>query len=244
MSARRTPLAASALILVIVAPGCESTQDKSAAIAESLGPVQQEKGLEIKEESKDVEVVDTALLSSAGETAVVVELRSRAKEPLVNVPILIDVLDAKGKSVYRNDIPGIEPALAYVPLIRPNETFAWVHNQVLAIGKPDSVKVKVGASDATLTGEIPDIEVRQPELENDVVSGRNARGVAINHTGEIHERLLVYGVVRRGDEIVAAGRAAIEEMKPDKPLVYRIYFVGDPRGADLEIASFPTLNST
>ena len=60
------------------------------------------------------------------------------------MPIAIDVLDAKGKSVYENDIPGIEPALAAVPFIAAGADVDWVHDQVLAVGKPAKVEVTVG----------------------------------------------------------------------------------------------------
>ena len=46
------------------------------------------------------------------------------------------MLDAKGKSVYRNDIPGIEPALAAMPFIPAGGETDWVHDQILAAGKP------------------------------------------------------------------------------------------------------------
>lgn len=243
LSPGRARLGALALV-VMVAPGCQSTQDKSAEIADSLGPVAQEKGLVINQPSRDVEVVGSTVLSAEGQSAVVVELRNNSDRALTDVPIRIDVRDTAGRSLYRNDFPGIEPALASVPLIQPGETVEWVHDQVLTPEPAKSVKVQVGESEGSQAAELPDIEVRPPELEKDPVSGINARGIAVNKTGETNERLLIYGVARRGGEIVAAGRAAIEQIKPDKPLVYRVYFVGDPAGAELSITSYPTLNPT
>lgn len=222
---------------------CQSTQDQSAEIAASLGPVKVEKGLSIKKESRDVKVLDTALLTDKNGTAVVVTVENVSDQQLVNVPILLEVLDKGGESIYRNDIPGIEPTLAYLSVIRPGETVDWVHNQVLPSGKPDSVKVKVGETTSTLDGSLPDIEVNEPEYEQDPVSGINAAGSAINHTDEVHKRLLVYGVSRNGDEIVAAGRAALEDMKPERERIYHIYFIGDPEQGELSVSSFPTLQA-
>ena len=55
-------------------------------------------------------------------------------------------------------------------------------------------------------------------------------------------RLLLYAVAREGDRVVAAGRGAIEQLKAEpKPLPYNIYFIGDPRGADVTVTAFPTL---
>ncbi len=241
------PSAAAPVTLVLagvalVATGCESTQDKSAKISAELGPVVQEKGLRITKESKDVRVLDTTLLTDSVGTAVVVELHNDSDRDLVEVPIAIDVLDAKGKSVYRNDVPGIEPALAAVPFIPAGGDVDWVHDQVLATGKPASVRVKVGASDATFSGALPEISVSEPKLEGDPYTGVAAGGEVVNESGEDVERLLLYGVAREGDRVVAAGRGAIEPLKDKrKPAPYNIYFIGDPRGADVTVSQFPTL---
>ena len=126
-------------------------------------------------------------------------------------------------------------------LLQPGETLAWVNNQILATGKPEEVKVKVGADAGTLSGELPDIEITEPELQNDAVSGINATGTATNNEEEQLERLTIFGVARDGDEIVAAGRAAIDNLNPGRQKVYRVYFIGDPKGAELSVTSFPTL---
>jgi hypothetical protein len=202
----------------------------------------QEKGLTIAEKSGDVRVLDTTLLSDANGSAVVVEVRNDSDRDLVGVPILIDVLDAKGGSVYRNDIPGIEPALAAIPLVPAGESAVWVHDQVLATGKPTSVKVKIGVSDASFSGALPDITVSEPKLEGDPYTGIAAGGEARNRSGEDIDRLLLYGIARRGEEIVAAGRGAIEPFKANgKDAPYNVYFIGDPRGAELTVTQFPTL---
>ena len=42
--------------------------------------------------------------------------------------------------------------------------------------------------------------------------------------------------------MVAAGRGALEKIKEErKPLPYNVYFIGDPRGAEVEITLYPTL---
>jgi hypothetical protein len=236
------PLAVALASVALVATGCESTQEKSAKIAAELGPVKEEKGLEITKESKDVEVVSAKLLSDSNGSAVVVRLRSRSKDDLVGVPIAIDVLDAKGKSVYTNTIPGIEPALAAVPFIEAGGEAEWVHDQVLASGKPAKVEVKVGEGGRPFSGEVPGVTVSDPKLEGDPYSGILAGGNVENEAGEDLDRLLLYAVASKGGEVVAAGRGAIEPFKDKpKPQPYNIYFIGDPRGAELEISQFPTI---
>lgn len=236
------PLAIAFVGVALVVSGCESTQDKSAKIAAELGPVQQEEGLKISKESKDVKVVSADLLSDQNGSAVVVRLRNESNKDLVGVPIAIDVLDAKGKSVYTNAIPGIEPALAAVPFIPAGGETEWVHDQILASGKPDKVVVRVGEGGEPFSGEQPQVTVSAPKLEGDPYSGILAGGDVEYKSGEDLERLLLYAVARKGSEIVAAGRGAIEPLKPKpKPFPYNIYFIGDPSGADVEVTQLPSL---
>lgn len=236
------PLAIALAGVALVVTGCESTQDKSAKIAAELGPVKQEKGLKISKQSKEVEVVSSTLLTDQNGSAVVVRLRNRSNENLVGVPIAIDVLDAKGKSVYTNGIPGIEPALAAVPFIPAGGEAEWVHDQILATGVPAKVEVKVGEGGEPFKGEQPQISVSEPKLEGDPYSGVLAGGNVENQSGEDLERLLLYAVATKGGEVVAAGRGAIEPFKAKpKPFPYNIYFIGDPGGADVTVSQFPSL---
>jgi hypothetical protein len=89
---------------------------------------------------------------------------------------------------------------------------------------------------------MPDIEVSQPKLEGDPVSGISATGTVVNKTGSDQRRLLLYVVARKGGEVVAAGRGAIDHLKPErKKLDYTVFFVGDPSGAELTLSEFPAL---
>ncbi|HEU4737181.1 MAG TPA: hypothetical protein VFS48_09185 [Solirubrobacterales bacterium] len=234
------PLAVALAGVALVLTGCESTQDKSAKIAAELGPVAQEKGLSISERSKDVKVIDTTLFSDANGSAVVVELHNDAKSDLAEVPILIDVRDAKGRSVYRNDIPGIEPALAAVPFIPAGGDVIWIHDQVLATGEPAKVEATVGAGGEAVSGPVPEVSVSEPRLEGDPYTGVAAGGEVVNESGEDIERLLLYAVARQGDRIVAAGRGAIEPLKDKpEPVPYNVFFIGNPQGAEVTVTEFP-----
>ena len=100
----------------------------------------------------------------------------------------------------------------------------------------------VGAGGETVAGGSPAVSVSEPQLEGDPYTGVEASGEAVNESGEDVERLLLYAVARRGGRIVAAGRGAIEPLKDKpKPAPYNVYFIGDPRGATIEVADFATL---
>lgn len=222
---------------------CQSTQSRSAELEEENATVLlDEEGLTVAKEDPSIEVVSTALLSEAEGNAVVVELHNDSPDDLVDVPIAVDVLDAKGRSVYANDAPGLEQALVAAPFIPARGDAVWVNDQVLATGKPASVEVKVGVGAKPYDGEQPEIEVSTPKLEGDPTSGVVADGDVVNRSGEDQNRFLIFAVARKGKEIVAAGRGAIEHLKPEtKKVPYNVYFIGNPRGAELSLYEYPTL---
>ena len=243
MSTRPLLPACLALLSIAALSGCQSTQSRSAELeAASSSVLLEDEGAKVTRQDPDIEVVSTTVLSEAEGNAVVVELHNDSDQNLVDVPISVDVLDAKGRSVYTNDSPGLEQALVAVPYIPAHGDAVWVNDQVLATGSPKSARVKVGVGGVPFSGPQPDIEVSAPKLEGDPVSGLVAAGTVVNHTGEDQNRLLLYAVARRGGKIVAAGRGAIEHLKPDtKKLFYSVYFIGDPSGAEVELTEYPTL---
>jgi hypothetical protein len=242
-----SPILAAGLALIAIAglSACQSTQSRSAELEDENATVLlEEEGATVTKQDPDIEVVSTTVLSEAEGNAVVVELHNRSDRNLVDVPIAVDVLDAKGRSVYANDAPGLEQALVAVPFIPAGGDATWVNDQVLAVGKPVSAEVKVGVGGIPFSGEQPDIEVSKPRLEGDPTSGIVADGDVVNRTGEDQNRFLLYGVARQGGKIVAAGRGAIEHLKPEtKKVPYNVYFIGDPTGADLSLYEYPTLQA-
>lgn len=238
--------ASLALVAVAVTPAlvaCQSTQSKSAGLeAKSSKVLVSEKGLSVTKQSTDVKVTGTAAFSDVNGAAAVISVKNTSKQDLENVPILIDVRNAKGKSVFKNDTPGIEDALVAIPFIRAGESVDWVHDQVLAAGPVATVKAKVGAVQGAPLPKLPDFEVGKPTLEKDPVSGTQAFGDVINRSGAEQRNLLLYAVARKGGKVVAAGRGQIGRLKATaKPVSYHIYFIGNPEGADISVTAFPSL---
>jgi hypothetical protein len=243
MSARPILATGMGLLAVAALSACQSTQSRSTELEKQSSSVLLEsEGATVTKQDPNIKVVSTAVLNEKEGSAVVVELHNDSAQNLVDVPISLDVLDAKGKSVYTNESPGLEPALVSVPFIPANGDAVWVNDQVLATGTPKSAKVEVGVGGTPYTGQQPDIEVSEPKLEGDPVSGLLAKGSVVNRTGEEQSRLLLYAVARKGGKVVAAGRGAIEHLKAGtKKLFYNVYFIGDPSGAEIELADYPTL---
>jgi hypothetical protein len=229
-------LVAGAAILLAA---CESTQDKSARLADEAKGLKKQRGLVIAKRSKVVKVGNRTVLNDKNGTAVVIELRNTSKRKLAEVPVAIDVRNGK-RSVFKNDDPGLEPSLIGVPILRPGQRFMWVHDQVLATGKGKAVKAKVGVERAKAPARIPEIRITPPQLEVDPTSGTLAYGRLINRSQVLQRNIVVHAVARKGNRIVAAGRAAVERLKPGKSAAYQIFFIGNPRGARLTLAAPPT----
>ena len=221
---------------------CQSTQDKAKEIqAENAKLLASEHGISVSKPNKDVKVLGTTLLHDQYGDAIVVELRNESNRTLLNMPILIDLRDAKGKSVYRNDLPGLDAALTHVPLIGPGETFDWVNDQLSPSGTPKSAKVTVGSADGTAPKELPEIEVGPAHVENNP-SGVLARGKVTNKSQIDQLKLVLYAVARSGGKVVAAGRGQFKNLKAGgNPGDYNIFFIGDPRGAEVTVTAPPSV---
>jgi outer membrane murein-binding lipoprotein Lpp len=232
-------LAAAASALLLLA-GCESTQSKSARLAKQASGLKQQQGLRIVKLSKTVKVEQTAVVKDANGTAAVVTLHNRSRRSLARVPVAIDVRGKSGGSVFRNDDPGLEPGLTGVSLLRPGQRLTWVNDQVLATGTAQRVKATVGVERAKPPARLPRIELTPPRLERDPTSGTLAVGTIANRSGVEQRNLVIYAVARRAGRIVAAGRGAVERLKPKSSLSYQVFFIGNPNGARIALTAPPT----
>ncbi len=228
-------------VLLAAAPlGCQSSQDKSSRLKASGGKAFKEKGLDVQGKSSSVKVVGTQVLQDANGAAAIVVLRSSARQTMRSVPVAIDVRDANGKSAFRNNEPGIEPSLIGPSVLAPGGDFAWVHDQVAATGKVASVKATVGKEKGPVQGSPPRLVVSPPKLQSDPVSGTAATGTVSNRSKVDQRELVLYCVARKGSRIVAAGRGGIPRLKAGRKRPYKIFFIGNPRGARLTVEAPPT----
>jgi hypothetical protein len=237
---RWRPIALATVVLAGVSlTACQSSQDK-AKIIQARAQAAAPKPLVIPHPNKDVKVVNTALIHDQNGDAIVVELKNESNQTLVNLPILVDIRDAKRKTVYENNAAGLDFALNHLALIKPGETFYWVNDQVAGQGK--TAKVTVGEPEAKPpTGPLPDIAVSPPRPGNDF-SGAKVSGTVTDQSKIDQDHLILFAVARSGGHIVAAGRGQIKALKISaKPANYTIYFIGNPAGADVTIQAPPTV---
>lgn len=234
---------AFAVAAVAIAAGCESTQSKSARLEEEGADILlNQDGVEIENASTAVEVLRAEVLSDSHGAAVAVELKNNSARGLRNVPILFKITDDKGRKVFSNDTPGLDPTLTSIAYLESGEQTWWVHDQVFLSEEPKDVEVRVGETNEDLTTDPPLVTVAEPELEVDEISGVQAVGDINNESGQDLQDVYYYAVGTEGDEIVAAGRGASLRLKAsyERPRQYHIFFIGEPEGADLTVTSRPT----
>jgi hypothetical protein len=227
-------LAAGAPLLA----GCESTQHKSQRLrAKGIDRLHEAKGLVVTKPNPDVKVLSTASLRDENGAAVVVRIRNVGKSALAQLPVSVELDDAHGKSLYRNDAPGLETSLVQAALLAPGEEMWWVNDQVVTAGKPEKVKALVGEAKPATEPE-PKIKLTGARVVVDPVDGVAVKGKA--STDVEQRKLVIHCVASKHGRVVAAGRSIIERLKPGKPVAFTIFFIGDPRGAKLTLAAPPT----
>lgn len=234
---------AVAVLAALAVTGCESTQSKSARL-EKTGKGKAELGTVAEgAENRDVRVGRTAVLVTPAGNAAVVELRNTGRRAQAQIPVLIDVADAKGASVFKNDTKGLQPALQQMAYLAAGQDAYWVNDQIVAASRPERVAVHVGRPAAPATAAPPRIVLEHVALDHDS-TGVFATGIARNTSKVVQRNVPIYAVALKGGRVVAAGRAIEERLNPEpqrKPARFRIFFIGDPRGARLHVSAVPTV---
>ena len=228
------------VVLVLAAltlAGCESSQAKSARLAKAAKGATKETGVVVKQLNPDVTVVSTSLVRDQYGAAAVVELRAKGAQ--ADLPLAMVVRDATGKAAYANDVPGLEHSLTHVALVAPGERAFWIDDQVRADGSK-RVEVKVGTSTAAVPRSLPKLVPGGLALEPDP-SGAFTRGTLRNESAIEQRKVIVYAVAERGGKVVAAGRAGIERLKARGSAPFKVFWIGDPKGAKVHVFAPPTV---
>jgi hypothetical protein len=240
---RWVALALAALALT----GCETTAEKSAKLERAAkqqalraGGRTVERGLSITHPSTRIAVGARTVLAGTEGAAAVVTLHNLSAETLRDIPIEITVEDSRGKTVYTNEVPGLATALVSVPLLAAHGTTRWIDDQIQPSGgTPASVRVEIGEGRPS-TGATPRLSVVGAHLFDDPTSGSGAEGSVANHSRVAQQELVVYGFAMRAGKVVAAGRALLAQSPAQSSTHFQLYFIGDPRGAQLHFETPPT----
>lgn len=231
--------ALAVMMLALSCSGCESTQEKSAELKKlEKHEVLAARGVSVSSESPNVKVLhSTVVRSSEGTTAVVVVLRDNASHAIELAPIEVRTTDAKRAVLYQNNAPGLEPSLTRVSLLTPGKDTVWVDDQAQGSGVATGASALVGEGKPATT--IPKISVTGAHLSAEAGSETES-GMVANQSSVTQQNLVVYAVARKGAKIVAAGRAVLPEVAAGATAPFQIYFVGAPRGAQIEVSAPPS----
>jgi hypothetical protein len=224
-------------LCALAVAGCESSQAKSARLAKAARTRPQEKGVEVTTQNPGVKIVATTLVHDQYGSAVVVELRAKTGKPQADLPLAFAVTEG-GKQVFANDSPGLADTLTHVPLLLPKEHVWWVHDQVSA--PKGDVKAKVGTSTTKLPAKLPRMVTSGLKIEQDP-DGTITAGKLRNDSGVAQLGLVIYAVAEQGGRIVAAGRAGIDRLKAHGTKPFKVFWIGNPKGATVHVFAPPTV---
>lgn len=240
----RRPVSIVLLLLAAVALGaCESSQAKSARLEKTGKNKAQLTTVTAGVANTAVKVLDKTLLTSDAGKAVVLKLQNTGAEDEVRIPLVLTVKDGAGKALFKNDIKGLQPSLQELAFLGKGDTAYWVNDQILAGVPPKSVDVQVGRAKGTAPRKLPKVTLGTPRLTSDT-TGAYATAEIRNESKIPQIDIPIFAVALKGDKVVAAGRAIIEKLPPaptKKPVFYKIFFIGNPKGAKLEVHVAPTV---
>jgi hypothetical protein len=225
-------------LCAFAAAGCESSQAKSARLAKAPRRSDAERGVKVTVRNPDVRVLSTALVHDRYGTAAIVELRSKARVPQADLPLSF-VVRGGGKRLFANDSRGLADTLTHVPLLLPGEHVWWVHDQVTSDGGK-RVDAKVGRSSERLPAKLPRLKPGALKLEHDP-DGAYTAGMLRNDSAVTQLELIVYGVAIKGGKVVAAGRAGIDRLAGHASKLFKVFWIGDPKGAQVHVFAPPTI---
>jgi len=226
MTRAAAALAAAGLI-AIGASACQTTQQLSAKIGAKLGHQSAIAGTtRLGAVNRAVRIDRTALVSSSGQTAVALALTNTGASAQAAFPVLIDVRDARGHTVYRNDTKGIEPSIQQLALLAPHATAWWVDNEVLASGGvPKSVTAALGAATAAAPATVPDVTAKNVSASNSF-PGPHVSLTVENGSSVAQAELPVYVVALRGKTVVGAGRGIVPALAAGHSAALSVPMIG------------------
>ena len=231
-------LAATALV-TLLASGCQTTQALSAKIGRQLGRQSAVAGtVGIGAASREVRIL-RAVLVPGSPAAVALELRNERSHALVGVPVLVDVRDAKGASVYSNDTKGIDSSLQQLALLAPRATAWWVDNEVLASGGvPSTLTARVGAAMASAAAARPLLAAHGVSASASF-PGPHVDATLVNSSAVAASRVAVYAVALRNGHVIGAGRGIAAAVAAHTSAPVEVAMTGAVSGATVSLTLAP-----
>jgi hypothetical protein len=229
--------------VTVTATACETTEQESAKLArEDHQPASGPAALKLGARNRSVRVSDLTLLRRSGRTAVAVKLTGTSTSTQIDVPLLLTVTGAGGKTLYSNDAGGLEPSLQRIGVLAPGRGAWWVDDQILTSKTPLAAHVRVGTGTTARTGSVPTLTTSRVHLSS-TTGATVLQGGLVNHSAVTENRVAVFAVAVRDGKVTAAGRAVVETLpgRSATPVPFEIFLVGSAAGATLELTVAPTV---
>jgi hypothetical protein len=149
--------------------------------------------------------------------------------------VLIDVSDAKGASVYRNDTAGIDPSLQQLAALGGHATAWWVDNEVQPTrGVPAKVSAQVGAGRTSSTA--PSITASKISASSSF-PGPHVDATLRNTSSAAARTVAVYVVALAHGRVVGAGRAAVASLAAGSSTQVEVPMTGTVTGASVSVTA-------
>jgi hypothetical protein len=241
VKALRWAALSTVLLPALLASACETTERQSARLAHAGASIAAARTSGAGAQNRSVGVGAVALLDGQGRSAAVVELINNSAATQRDVPLRIDVIDGRGRSLYRNNLQGIEPSLQQLALLPARARAWWVDDQVLAPPGRHAVRVQVGAARSeTAVPKIPAVADLRSGSDQ---AGPYLTGRISNASATPESNVPIFAVGVRAGKVVAAGRALVASLPAagsGQAVTFRVYLVGNPAGASFELTVAPT----
>lgn len=233
------------VLLVAALTGCETTQDRSAALRSRATAVDGPGRVKIGRPQAGVRVLAKQELRAKDRAAVVVELRNTTGTALRRVPVALRIV-AGGKEQYANDRDGADELLLRVPLLPARGRVTWVNADLPAIPSAAKLTATLGAAKGRARSGTKPLRItglrRDPDDAGE--SGVAVAGVVHNDSRRTQTEVPVYITVRRGKRTVAAGTSRIGSLKARSSERFEAFLVGDGRTGRLSAVALPTKPQT
>ncbi len=129
-----------------------------------------------------------------------------------------------------------------MPLIEPGQTVYWVNDQVTGQAARAPRSRSASPRERRPRASCRNL-LQQSRPRPDTISpGRQVTGTVKNESKIDQADLILFAVARQGGQDRGGRRGQIKTLKADaKPANYTIFFIGDPKGADVTIKAPPTI---
>lgn len=235
---------AACVALGVSVSACESTEQESAKLnKEGQRLIGGQGAVRLGAVNRSVKVSDVTLLSSEERSAVAVRLSPSAAQS--EIPVLLSITGADGRSLYSNQAGGLETSLAHTSLAAAGRAQWWVDDQVLLPHGTSTgsvrVRVQVGSSASSHPASAPgDLRATGAQLSQqgtvNTVSGQLAGSFP-----NAHSKVAVFAVAVHAGKVVAAGRAIVSPPSTrGEKAPFQIFLIGNPSGASLQLSVAPT----